>query len=336
MNPSAETQTFFSPGEVIFFGEHSVVYGRAALGAAISRGITVTVAGAEDGRLTMVSRLGRYEADIHVSPGAGSPYLENQRGDRRMLPLGKAFERIFKEHGRARALRVQIESDIPEESGLASSAAVSSALAAAALWAVGCSIPDSEEMVRRVYAGEIDLQKRGSVMGSACTVNGGFIAVRDGRWERVKNDFHAPKVMVIDSLERCATAVTTGRVKELLDRDGAGTTAIFDRMDGQARRGQLSMERGDWAGAGKEMIENQACLKSLGVSTPKIDGLIEAVLPFVYGAKITGAGGGGCIVCLPRPGAEEALAAAARKSGGETLECQISRTGIRGDSLCKR
>jgi mevalonate kinase len=348
MTAAARSVSFFSPGEVIFFGEHSVVYGRGALGAAITRGITAAAELTDDGFLKIYSRLGEYEARVRRTSGAFAG-IEDERGNAKMLPLGKTFGRIFNEFGAAPSLRVTIDSDIPEESGLASSAAVSSALAAVALWAAGRPLPSSEEMVRRVFEGEIDLQKRGSVMGSACTVNGGFIAVHDGRWQKAASGMPIPAVAVIDSLERCATSVTTGRVKDRLERDRTGTEAIFDRMDEFARRGQACMQRGDWEGAGHEMVSNQACLKELQVSTSKIDRLIEAVRPHVYGAKITGAGGGGCIVCLPRPGAESALAKTAAAAGGELLACRISAAGVRqaeagvgtvqdpqGGAACKR
>ena len=346
MIQNARECSFFSPGEVIFFGEHSVVYGRGALGAAITRGITATAELTDDGSLKIHSRLGDYEARVRRSAGAFAG-IEDERGNAKMLPLGRTFGRIFSEFGAAPSLRVTVDSDIPEESGLASSAAVSSALAAVALWAAGRPLPSSEEMVRRVFEGEIDLQKRGSVMGSACTVNGGFITVRDGHWERAAAGMPVPAVAVIDSRERCATSVTTGRVKDRLERDRTGTETIFDRMDAFARQGQACMQRGDWEGAGREMASNQECLRQLEVSTAKIDRLIEAVRPHVYGAKITGAGGGGCIVCLPRPGAESTLAAAAAGAGGVLLDCRISAAGVReagagvvqdpqGDAACKR
>jgi mevalonate kinase len=77
------------------------------------------------------------------------------------------------------------------------------------------------------------------------------------------------------------------------------------------------------------MTENQHFLKTLGVSTARIDGLTAALSGFVHGVKITGAGGGGCVVCLPKDGMEGPIAEAARKSGCEVLPVALSKEGTR-------
>ena len=48
-------------------------------------------------------------------------------------------------------------------------------------------------------------------------------------------------------------------------------------------------------------IAMDAChekLQNIGVSSPELDSLVEAVRPHSLGAKLTGAGGGGCMVAL--------------------------------------
>ena len=46
------------------------------------------------------------------------------------------------------------------------------------------------------------------------------------------------------------------------------------------------------------MLKNHDLLKQIGISTEKIDLLVEEAKKTSYGAKITGAGGGGCIISL--------------------------------------
>ena len=48
------------------------------------------------------------------------------------------------------------------------------------------------------------------------------------------------------------------------------------------------------------MSENQLMLRSIGVSSPELDALIKAATPSSLGVKLTGAGGGGCMVALTR------------------------------------
>jgi galactokinase len=62
----------------------------------------------------------------------------------------------------------------------------------------------------------------------------------------------------------------------------------------------------DPAGAGALMLESHASLRDdFEVSTPALDDLVNDLVstPGVYGARLTGAGFGGCVVALARPGA---------------------------------
>lgn len=67
------------------------------------------------------------------------------------------------------------------------------------------------------------------------------------------------------------------------------------------------------------MLQNQALLCQLGVSTPRLDALIDAAMQAgALGAKLSGAGGGGVVVCLcddrqPEHASQRILALAARE-----------------------
>jgi galactokinase len=70
-----------------------------------------------------------------------------------------------------------------------------------------------------------------------------------------------------------------------------------------------ALTAGDVATMGALMVESHASLRDdFGVSTPVLDALVEHLLatPGVLGARLTGAGFGGCAVALCRPGAIDA------------------------------
>jgi galactokinase len=63
---------------------------------------------------------------------------------------------------------------------------------------------------------------------------------------------------------------------------------------------------GDLAAAGRLMVESHASLRDdFDVSTPGLDALVTRLcaMPGVHGARLTGAGFGGCVVALTDPGA---------------------------------
>jgi galactokinase len=66
-----------------------------------------------------------------------------------------------------------------------------------------------------------------------------------------------------------------------------------------------ALRAGDVVEAGRLMIASHASLRDdFEVSTPALDALVERLVatPGVHGARLTGAGFGGCVVALTRPG----------------------------------
>ena len=66
-----------------------------------------------------------------------------------------------------------------------------------------------------------------------------------------------------------------------------------------------ALRRGDLAELGRLMVESHRSLaRDFEVSTPALDQTVDRLLavPGVYGARLTGAGFGGCVVALARPG----------------------------------
>ena len=67
-----------------------------------------------------------------------------------------------------------------------------------------------------------------------------------------------------------------------------------------------------------------------GITTPLIDKLIAAARKQgARAAKVCGAGGGGCVVVLIEEGTRERVQEAIRKNGGQPLDFQVARDGLR-------
>ena len=98
-----------------------------------------------------------------------------------------------------------------------------------------------------------------------------------------------------------------------------------------ARRGINALICGDYEAVGRTMTENQIMLKSIGVSCPELDALIKAAAPTSLGAKLTGAGGGGCMVALTKN--PKITSDAIELAGGRTLISKLGSTGMMINSL---
>ena len=94
-----------------------------------------------------------------------------------------------------------------------------------------------------------------------------------------------------------------------------------------ARRGVEALLKGDFEAVGRAMSENHLMLRGLGVSCFELDDLVRAAAPSSLGAKLTGAGGGGCMVALTRN--PKQTSEAIELAGGRTLISKIGNAGVR-------
>ncbi len=81
---------------------------------------------------------------------------------------------------------------------------------------------------------------------------------------------------------------------------------------------------------GELMTYNHAVLGMVGASNPVLDSLVDLCLSFgCYGAKLTGAGGGGSVLAIPPRGEEEATVGRLSRAGFDSFVTEIPCGGVR-------
>jgi D-glycero-alpha-D-manno-heptose-7-phosphate kinase len=121
---------------------------------------------------------------------------------------------------------------------------------------------------------------------------------------------------------------------EITQRHIDGDRHIFDcferiRDTAVAMRGAL--QRGDWDDVGRQIAIEWDNRKRLapGVTTTTIETLIaRATAAGATGAKVCGAGGGGCLFCYGPPTARKAIAEALAAGGARLLDFRIEAEGL--------
>ncbi|MFC6953115.1 mevalonate kinase [Halorubellus litoreus] len=310
--------TASAPGKVYLFGEHAVVYGEPAVPCAIERRATVTVDRRDDARLRVES------ADLHISGftveydavGGTAPDVDAPTP---LLEAATGYVDAAIEQARDAAdapdagFDVHVESEIPLGGGLGSSAAVVVATIAAATAALGVDVED-REIAERAYRAESAVQDgEASRADTFCSTMGGAVRVAGDDCRTLGNP-DLPFVVGYDG--------GAGDTGELV----AGVRALRDEYDFAAdtvsaigdvvRRGEtLIADAADdpteetLEELGALMNFNHGLLEALGVSSRSLDEMVWAAREAgAAGAKLTGAGGGGCIVALDAgEGTETAL-----------------------------
>lgn len=290
-----------APGKVYLFGEHAVVYGEPAVPCAIERRATVTVEQRADDRLRVnASDLSldgftvEYDGDSDGTPDVAVPES--------LLSAAMGYVNASVEQARDAAdapdvgFDITIESDIPLGAGLGSSAAVTVAGIDAATRELGVEL-STAEIADRAYRAELAVQEgEASRADTFCSATGGAVRIEGDDCRAIE----APGLPFVVGFD--GGAGDTGKLV-------AGVRALKDEYDFAAdtvraigdivRQGEQVLADGDLDELGRLMNFNHGLLEALGVSSRSLDGMVWAARDAgAYGAKLTGAGGGGCIVAL--------------------------------------
>ena len=105
----------------------------------------------------------------------------------------------------------------------------------------------------------------------------------------------------------------------------------FDRIAAIAICMRDALEAHDWQSAGRLMREEWSYRRKNipAITTPLIDKLVAAARQAgSSGAKVCGAGGGGCVVFLVEPGAKKQVVAALNNAGGHVLDTLVAPKGV--------
>ncbi len=106
----------------------------------------------------------------------------------------------------------------------------------------------------------------------------------------------------------------------------------FDLIAAIASAMRQALERGDWAEAARLLREEWSNRKknAPGITTPLIDRLVEvARRKGAVGAKVCGAGGGGCVFFLVERGAKQRVAGVIAAAGATVLPVCVAPEGVR-------
>lgn len=306
-----------APGKVILFGEHFVVYGVKAILCAIDKRITATSQLIDEKKIRIKSEIGSTELDLDSASSLDS--ISNKI----MKPFLHIGMETLKEHDEKKGLEVILESQIPAGIGLGSSSAACVATMASVTGLF--EKKSDEEILKKSIESERIIFEDVSGADSAISTYGGMIAYSKDGIERIesKNDLN---LIIANSRQVHSTRELVLKVREFRDRN----PELFNQMCEQERvlvnDALVSIKENDLKKLGRLMTQNQQMLEKINVSTDRLDGLIKEASKTSYGAKITGAGGGGCIISL----VDQSNASSTLDNLKRISDCFVSKTDFEG------
>ena len=303
-------------GKVILFNEHFVVHGIPGIVSAIN--------------LTT-------DARVRKIIGKGINVIDERKGtegytEKKKAQQKESIERMLKTMGLdlgRTSLEIWLGGELPTFSGIGASAASSVAIARAISEEFKMNLSD-EKINEIAYEAERAYAGKPSGIDNTAATYGGLLWFKknlsDGpnTIERLKIKKPVEIVMGNTGIVANTEAMVAG-VAERKSKYPEKYSELFRQAEELVYEARKSLEKFDLKKLGELMNKNHKLLQSIEVSCKELDYLVKLALERgAYGAKLTGGGGGGCMVALT-PGKElqENVAKTMEKEGFKVLRTKI-------------
>ncbi|XQS66169.1 mevalonate kinase [Gardnerella sp. KA01000] len=295
--------------KVILFGEHSVVYGHSAIALPLKnlrmRAVVTScnefLAPASCESLSSTSSeslASTTNLDSHITLSCLDFTGKLSEIPTRFNSIRTAIRASLEFAGwSGESLHIFTESDFPAERGLGSSAAAAGAVIRAILDYYGVSA-SNDEIFKLTQTAECVAHGRSSGLDATATAASWPVRFSRGCFDRMEINMRAWLVLA-DSGCKGMTRETVEALRSRLESNPVEVGAQLNKLGEIAAVAEDDLAFGRIENMGKQMTFAHRILADLGVSTAKLDALVDAACQHgALGAKLTGGGGGGCVIAL--------------------------------------
>jgi len=317
-----------APAKTILLGEHFVVLGEQAIAMAISLSSEVNVERRGDSSIYIRS------LSLNTSGTFKNDEFKVERGgedaERVLEPLKMVAEAVcqhVKRHNTG--FNIEIDSKIPVAVGLGSSAATAVSTIAAVAESLEAKLRRGE-ICDLAFIPEGRIHEKPSGIDQTTSTYGGVILYKPSKGFTSISMGHQLPIVVGNSGKVRSTGEQVGKVRKLFEERRDFVNLLAKNVGELSTKAVDAMKDGDLRTLGELMISNHEILRKIGVSTQSLDHLVQVSMKAgALGAKLTGAGGGGCIIAVTEKDAQQAVADAIQESGGKAYIVEMDKFGVR-------
>ncbi len=276
-----------APGKVILFGEHFVVYGVKVILCAINKRITITAEKVKEEEISIKSNIG----DLILKPN--KPITEI---DSPLKPLYYLADKILQKQNQTTGIKITVESDIPLGVGLGSSSACCVA-GAAAISRLFTETSKEEILELAIEAEKTIFQNTSGADCTVCTYGGIMEYDKKNGFTKIRSEPNFHLVIANSNIEHSTELVVAG-VKQFKEENEIEFSKLCNDESKLVEDVLKLLKDNNIKELGRKISQNQKYLEVIGISNEKLRDMILIGQKSSFGAKITGAGGGGCIFAL--------------------------------------
>lgn len=279
-----------APGKIILFGEHFVVYGIKAVLCSIDMRITATSKFLDEKIVRVRSSIG--DSEMNMNSLTNLEHVSKKF----MKPFFYIVKKAMEDNPTVKGIEIVLDSEILPGVGLGSSSA--SCVAATASVNGLFNKLSKDEVVKRAIQAERTIFEQNSGADSSVSTFGGLMSydLKNG-FEPIssKNEL---SFIISNSSQVHNTQDVVRQVKKFKEKNEGLFKNLCEQEIEIVNNAITSLKENNLKKLGSLMSENHDLLYQMGVSTKKLDLLVREAKKTSYGAKLTGAGGGGCIISL--------------------------------------
>lgn len=295
-----------APGKLMLLGEHAVVYGYPCIVTAV------------DKRLYVTAEIIDSKEDEIIAP---------QVKESRFVLESISY---FKEKYQVKQfVKITTNGDFSHNVGLGSSSAVTVATfkALGDLFKITLSTRDIFDLS---YIVNLKIQGLGSGFDIAAATFGGTLYFITGGKTIEPLKIGSLPLVVGYSGVKADTPFYIRKVAETYKIRKKEREMIFKKITNLVESAKKSLEEKDFDNLGKSLTENHKLLQLLNVSIPELDKMVKAALQAgAYGGKLSGAGGGDCMIALVSEDKRQAVEKSVEKVGGEIIRVKNNAEGVK-------
>lgn len=295
-----------APGKLMLLGEHAIVYNYPCLVTAV------------DKRLYVEAEMTGNNKDEIIAPQV--------KENRFVLESLVHFKEKFHIN---KFITITTYSDFSQSVGLGSSSAVTVATfkALSELFKIPLT---NKELFDLSYKVVLSIQGVGSGFDIAAATFGKTLYYLTGgkKIEELKID-ELPMIIGYSGI-KADTTFYIRKVAEAFKTKKEAMHQLFAKIAVLVESAKNNIITGNYIELGKLMTQNHYLLQELGVSTLLLDQMVEASIKAgAWGAKLSGAGGGDCMIALAPPEKKHSVEEAIVKQGGEIITVDNNAQGVR-------
>jgi mevalonate kinase len=283
-------------GKLMILGEHAVVYGFPCIVSAVNKYLIVEA---------KINSLGKDEI---ISPSVKNTAF-----------VQSAIELFRKKFRKEEKVKISTRSFLGNF-GLGSSAAVTVGVMKALSELFEIRLKD-KELFDLCFQVILQVQKQGSGADLASCIYGNTIFYK-GKSKQAK--IISKKILPVVVGFSGGKASTVDLMKQVFEgnrKNPEKINNIFFEIERIVKSGEEAIIDNNWEKLGSLMNKNHHLLRNLGVSIGKLDKMVEAACKAgSYGAKLSGAGGGDCMIACVSREKRKQVEKAIISVGGEVLD----------------